>query len=151
MVLDCRVLLPVSFLLFHFWCWLTKHTVKRVMVWVFHRLIYIVCVCVCVCVCVHVAFEFSGAKMSRFDYVRPKRMTVVLLNTCLNAKITISSWKSRRKTFLKKLLFPLPKLLSVYSLSSENLSSNISTRHMVSTNLPDTRLTLINTAEHKVM
>ena len=44
MVLECRVLLPVSFLLFHCWCWLTKHTVKRVMVWVFLRLIYIVCV-----------------------------------------------------------------------------------------------------------
>ena len=66
------------------------------------------CVCVCVCVCVHVAFEFSGAKMSRFDYVRPKRMTVVLLNTCLNAKITISSWKSRRKTFLKNSFFHFP-------------------------------------------
>ena len=44
MVLECRLLLPVSFLLFHCWCWLTKHTVKRVMVWVFLRLIYIVCV-----------------------------------------------------------------------------------------------------------
>ena len=31
----------------------------------------------CVCVCVHVAFDFSGAKIRRFDYVRPKRMNVV--------------------------------------------------------------------------
>ena len=44
MVLECRVLLPVSFLLFHFWCWLTKYTMKRVMVWVFLRFIYSVCV-----------------------------------------------------------------------------------------------------------
>lgn len=29
------------------------------------------------CVCVHVAFDFSGAKIRRFDYVRPKRMNVV--------------------------------------------------------------------------
>ena len=36
-------------------------------------LIYIVCVCVCV----HVAFDFSGAKIRRFDYVRPKRMNVM--------------------------------------------------------------------------
>ena len=31
----------------------------------------------CVCACVHVAFDFSGAKIRRFDYVRPKRMNVM--------------------------------------------------------------------------
>ena len=31
----------------------------------------------CVCACVHVAFDFSGAKIRRFDHVRPKRMNVM--------------------------------------------------------------------------
>ena len=48
---------------------LTKHTIKRVMLWVFLRLIY--------GVCLHIAFDFSGAEIRQFDYVRPKCMNVM--------------------------------------------------------------------------